>query len=65
MWIITGEGEKFLLTDDSISNDNNLTNYLKEENKELKEEMKRLIKENAILSAKVELYSSNQAEAAG
>lgn len=65
MWIITGEGEKFLLTDDNISNDNNLTNYLKEENKELKEEIKRLIKENAILSAKVELYSSNQAEAAG
>ena len=65
MWIITGEGEKFLLTDDSISNDNNLTNYLKEENKELKEEVRRLIKENAILSAKVELYSSNQAEAAG
>lgn len=65
MWIITGEGEKFLLTDDSISNDNNLTNYLKEENKELKEEIKRLIKENAILSAKVELYSSSQAEAAG
>ena len=32
MWIITGEGEKFLSSDDKTSNDNNLTNYLKEEN---------------------------------
>lgn len=29
MWIITGEGEKFLSPDNSGSNDNNLTNYLK------------------------------------
>lgn len=65
LWIITGEGDKFLKNDVSLSNNENLTSYLKEENKELKEEMKRLIKENAILSAKVELYSSNQAEAAG
>lgn len=65
MWIITGEGEKFLSSDDKTSNDNNLTNYLKEENKELKEEVKRLIQENATLSARLELYHGNSAEAAG
>lgn len=65
MWIITGEGEKFLSPDNSGSNDNNLTNYLKEENKELKEEVKRLIQENATLSARLELYHGNRAEAAG
>lgn len=65
MWIITGEGEKFLSPDNSESNDNNLTNYLKEENKELKEEVKRLIQENATLSARLELYHGNRAEAAG
>ncbi|WP_291585869.1 hypothetical protein [Bacteroides sp.] len=65
MWIITGEGEKFLSPDNSGSNDNNLTNYLKEENKELKEEVKRLIQENATLSARLELYHGNSAEAAG
>ena len=65
MWIITGEGEKFLSSDDKTSNDDNLTNYLKEENKELKEEVKRLIQENATLSARLELYHGNRAEAAG
>lgn len=65
MWIITGEGEKFLSSDDKTSNDDNLTNYLKEENKELKEEVKRLIQENATLSARLELYHGNSAEAAG
>lgn len=63
-WIITGEGEIFLLTDKSTSNDNNLTIYLKEENKELKEEVKRLIQENAKLSTRLELYHGNTAEAA-
>lgn len=65
VWIITGEGEIFLSPDEIKSNDNNLTNYLKEENKELKEEVKRLIQENAKLSARLELYHGNTAEAAG
>lgn len=65
MWIITGEGDKFILPEENESNDNNLTNYLKEENKELKEEVKRLIQENAKLSARLELYHGNTAEAAG
>lgn len=65
VWIITGEGEIFLSPNDIKSNDNNLTNYLKEENKELKEEVKRLIQENAKLSARLELYHGNRAEAAG
>lgn len=65
LWIITGEGEKFLVSDITAPNNENLTSYLKEENKTLKEEVRQLIKENAILSAKVELYSSNQTEAAG
>ena len=65
MWIITGEGEKFLKNDITLSNNENLSSYLKEENKELKEEVKRLIKENAILSTKVELFSGNRTEAAG
>ena len=65
VWIITGEGEIFLSPNDIKSNDNNLTNYLKEENKELKEEVKRLIQENAKLSARLELYHGNTAEAAG
>lgn len=65
IWIITGEGEIFLSPNGINSNDNNLTNYLKEENKELKEEVKRLIQENATLSARLELYHGNSAEAAG
>lgn len=65
LWIITGEGEKFISLDNNISNNNNLTNYLKEENKELKEEIKRLIQENATLSTRLELYHGNSAEAAG
>ena len=65
LWIITGEGEKFISLDNNISNNDNLTNYLKEENKELKEEIKRLIQENATLSTRLELYHGNSAEAAG
>lgn len=65
LWIITGEGEKFLENETTTPNNENLTSYLKEENKTLKEEVKQLIKENAILSAKVELCSRNRAEAAG
>ena len=58
-WIITGEGGIILTEEYS----NRLTLYLKEENKILKEEVKSLIKENAYLEAKMELYSSNQIEA--
>ena len=39
MWIITGEGEKFLKNDITLSNNENLTSYLKEENKELKKQL--------------------------
>lgn len=63
MWIITGEGEKFISPEEKESDNNNLTNYLKEENKELKEEIKRLIQENAMLSTRLELYHENTAEA--
>lgn len=65
IWIITGEGDKFLSKEETASNKDDLTNYLKEENKELKEEVKRLIQENATLSARLELYHGNSAEAAG
>ncbi|WP_291528568.1 hypothetical protein [Bacteroides sp. UBA939] len=65
LWIITGEGEKFLSSDKNISNNNNLTNYLREENKNLKEENKRLIQENAVLSARLDLYHGTIAEVAG
>ena len=65
IWIITGEGDKFLSKEKNASNKDDLTNYLKEENKELKEEIKRLIQENATLSARLELYHGNSAEAAG
>lgn len=65
IWIITGEGDKFLSKEENASNKDDLTNYLKEENKELKEEVKRLIQENATLSVRLELYHGNSAEAAG
>lgn len=59
MWIITGEGDKFLSNVETASNKDDLTNYLKEENKVLKEEVKQLIKENATLSAQLELRTDS------
>lgn len=65
VWLITGKGDKFLENDILPSDNESLTSYLKEENKELKEEIKRLIQENATLSTRLELYHGNSAEAAG
>lgn len=56
IWIITGEGEIFLDNASTSNANDNLTSFLKEENKELKEENKNLIKENANLLAKLEMY---------
>lgn len=59
LWIITGEGNKFLSKEETASNKDDLTNYLKEENKALKEEIKQLIKENATLSTQLELSTGS------
>lgn len=45
MWIITGNGEKFLSNFQEHKNNENLTDHLKEEIKELREENKSLYKE--------------------
>lgn len=60
IWIITGEGEIFLDKASTSNANDNLTSFLKEENKELKEENKHLIKENASLLAKLEMYLNTQ-----
>ncbi|EOA51986.1 hypothetical protein HMPREF1214_04911 [Bacteroides sp. HPS0048] len=59
LWLITGEGQIFLSSEELSSSNDNLISYLKEENKELKQEIKLLIKENATLSAQLELYTSS------
>lgn len=55
IWIITGEGSMFLENGVISPKSENLTSFLIDENKNLQEENKRLIKENALLSVKLEL----------
>lgn len=53
-WLLTGQGEMLKTTAPTLSTNYELVDYLKNEIKELKEENKRLLKENWELKGKVE-----------
>lgn len=59
-WIITGIGDMIINDIGNINNDS-LVFHLKEENRELREQNQKLIKENAILQTKLEMYNSEKA----
>lgn len=59
-WIVTGEGDMIINDSEDINNDS-LVFHLKEENRLLKKENNNLIRENAKLQAKLDMYDSEKA----
>ncbi|WP_321517465.1 hypothetical protein [uncultured Bacteroides sp.] len=60
-WLIDGIGDMILYKDSNNVNNDSLVFHLKEENRALKEDNNKLIRDNARLQAKLEMFGSEKA----